>query len=407
VLFAFEGWKSASTAKKSLMSEISPRRLWLFAWLIAIAGVLVRLAWFVQFRDEAGLIYSGHLWAVPDARLPSAAGGYDPFVTARAFAPVYGGMIWVGFNFLTTTTDVQLLVFILQTVMLLLATLLTFALARRVLFGWAALVPPLLITASLALAELPSWITAPQIPLMLSVILAVWLLTLVREGRGIHPTVLTLLAGLTFGVAVLISPAAWLVALPTCWWAFRGVGREQAVLLIAAVLLLPAAWLAVIETQTTEGIPTEQIGHYIDNPDYVPASAESAARRAYNVAAPWNPRFAHGWPAESWNWEHLVPIDVRLNAGYQDTTEILAKVWIALYLLFVLIGCWQLLLEGAGSAARLLMIPALTLPLATFFSPDGSLLRVSALPFLTIALTLGFVWLLERLRPGSADPQEA
>lgn len=391
------------------MSELSPRRLWLFAWLITLAGVLVRVAWFLQFRDEAGLILSGHFWSVTEVFRVGEVGdiaGFDPFAAARAFAPAYGGLLWLGVRLAPAFEDVQLVMFAIQTTMLALVTLLTFALARRVLFGWAALVPPLLLTASLGLAELPSWITAPQIPLMLSLMLAVWMLTLVREGRGIHPVVLTLLAGLALGVAALISPVTWLAALPICWWAFRGIGREHAVLLLAAVLLLPAAWLAVIQTQTSAGIPVEQIGNYLSaedvaGTDYVASTPEAAARRAYAVLAPWNPRFARGWQAEAWNWERLVPVDVRLDAGYQQATEILAGIWVGLYVLLIALGCWQLLLEAAGSASRLLMIPAVTLLLATFFSTDGSLLRLAALPFLMIALALGAVWLLERLRGGA------
>jgi hypothetical protein len=54
-----------------------------------------------------------------------------------------------------------------------------------------------------------------------------------------------------------------------------------------------------------------------------------------------------------------------------------------------------MLLERAGSVARLLALPLLTFPLLTFLVDDGNLLRVAVLPYLAIAITLGALWIAE------------
>lgn len=394
------------------IDRASPSRLWFWACVIALVGVCLRLTWFDRYGDDLilafGSVSSGHLWFLPVERLAIGSPAVDSFEMTRAFAPGYGLMLRGLWDAAGDVTGVEQLLVALQSLIVAAATLVTVALSKRVLFGYSALLPAALITASVALIELPGGM-APQLPLMLLLVLAVWLITLARERvpdmTGLKPVLCTLVGGLLLGAAILFNPAVLLLALFVCWWAFRGLGREHATLLVVAVLLLPACWMAVVHTQAARGIPTAQLGAWTEPENgEVADSVAAAGDRAYAVVTPWNPRFARGqWSSMNWNYEWLLPFSVRGETTYQSATRVLAAVLMIGYLLLVLGGVVALFAEGAGAASRLIALPVLTLPLATFVSPIGNLVRVSILPFLMIALVVGAAWLLEIVHSGRED----
>ncbi|MBJ7459728.1 MAG: hypothetical protein JHD02_11105 [Thermoleophilaceae bacterium] len=396
------------------LDRATPARLWIYAALIALIGVAVRVIWFVEFEYDLpfafGETLSGHAWALePNFRVPVAANvAVNPYDVTRAFAPGYGAMLYGlvelagGAAASNHTISIDLLA--VQSVLVAIATLITFALARRVLFGYAALIPPLLLTASIALIELPGGL-APSIPLMLLVILAVWQLTILQErlpeGRGPGAMLLTIGAGFAIGAAILFNPAALLLAPLILWWAFRGLGAEHATLLLVAAILLPASWLAVAQSQLPEGIPTAQAKAWIqqDSGNF-PTTLTQVGDRAYAIATPWNARFARGdYASSNWNYEWILPLSLRSDTSYQAATKGLVAFLILLSVLLVLLGLTELFAEGPGSGARLLALPVIALPFVTFLSDGGNILRIPMLPFLMIALTLGCIWLGENLKP--------
>lgn len=393
----------------------SPRNLWLWAFIIAAAGVVLRLVWFQSYGTELintiGALAGSDTWRLGGLTVwVDGLGNFNPNLAAKAFAPGYGAFLHAAWEYGggdTHSTRVAILA--TQSLMVFASTLLTFALSRRVLFGYAALVPAALMTASVALLELPG-LPAPQIPLMLIIVFAIWLITLLRERApdltGAGPVLLALGGGLSLGAGILFSPTTLLLVPFVLWWAFRGVGREHAVLLLVATILLPACWLAVAQTQISGGIPTDQIGAWLDSDGKrVVDSPQAAADRAYAVVTPWNPRFSRGaWESTNWNYEWLLPLSVRAETTYQSATRVLAAVLMIGYLLLVVAGAVALFAEGAGSAERLIALPAITMPFATFFTGAGGLLRVSVLPFLMICLVLGGALLLEKVRSGHEDP---
>lgn len=392
------------------IDRATPARLWGWCAFIVLVGIAARVVWFVEFEYELpfpveGFPGSGHLWALA---LSLSEGAPSSLELTRAFAPGYGGLVR-GLRELaggSAASAHALLVnlLVVQTGLIALATLITFALARRVLFGYAALVPSILITLSIALIELPGGL-APQIPLMFLIILAIWQITILRERlpEGSDPklVLLTISAGFTIGVAILFNPAVLLLAPLVVWWSFRGLGTDHATLLLVAVVLLPASWLAVIQTQTADGIPTEQAKSWIQqDAGNLPNSLETFGNRVYMVGTPWNARFARGsYSSTNWNYEWILPLSVRSDSNYLAVTRGLIAFFMILFVALILLGILALCAEGAGSAARLLALPVITLPFATFFSADGNTLRIAALPFLMIALTLGWAWLSENLRP--------
>lgn len=403
-----------TSAQSRALVSASPRRLWLWAALIAVAGVLLRVVWFIDHEDSLtlalGTVFSPHLWSLPvELRgVSPGIGAFDPQLAAKAFAPGYGLMLRTLHEFAADSHALRVAMLAVQCALLFLTTLLTFALARRVIFGVPALLAPLLLTASVALLALPGSI-APWIPVMFLLVLGVWLLTLLREHlmrdrRGTREVLLTVLGGIVLGGAILFNPAVLVLAVPICWWAFRGIGREHATLLLVAVILLPACWLAVVQSELAGGIPADQAAawFYADT-DNVPASASGALDHAYAVATPWNPRFARGgWSSMNWNYEWILPLSVRAETTYISATRVLAGVLMVGYLLFVLAGLISLFAEGPGATARLIALPAIVMPLVTFISSAGNLLRLPALPFLMIALLLGALWAWDRLRAGRA-----
>ncbi|MGH2960036.1 MAG: hypothetical protein ACRDKE_10560 [Solirubrobacterales bacterium] len=393
------------------IDRATPARLWGWCAFIVLVGVAARVLWFVQFEHElpfaVDTTQSGHGWAgAQDAFFGDfAASSYD---LTRAFAPGYGAFMRalseIAGGATATAHAFALNLLVVQTGLIALTTLISFALARRVLFGFAALVPPALITLSIGLIELAGGL-APQIPLMFLVALAIWQITILRERlpeqSGPKIVLLTISAGFTLGAAILFNPAVLLLVPLLLWWAFRGLGTDHAILLLVAVLLLPATWLAIVQTQTTEGIPTAQAEAWVQqDAGNLPSSLEMVGDRAYAIGTPWNARFARGtYSSSNWNYEWILPVSVRSDSSYQAVTRGLIAFFMVLFVAMILLGVLALFAEGAGSAARLLALPVIALPFATFLSADGNTLRIPMLPFLMIALTLGWIWLSENLRP--------
>lgn len=400
----------------SALERVNPRGMWTWAIVVALAGIAVRVIWFVQFRDDLANAYghlaTGHYWGA-GVKFSAAASGEIPMNDlARAFAPGYGLLLkaitdWAGGATLTAGT-VSTILLIIQSIAMGLATLLTFALSRRVLFGWLALAPAVLLNLSVAGLELAGGI-APGIITLFLLALAVWLVVILKEhiqheDTGRHDSkalLLAVAAGFSIGAAVLFDPAVILFALPAIWWSFRGLGRDYATLFLVAVVLLPASWLAVVKAEAASGIPVDAAKAWAQtDAGNVTSSPSDALDRAYAVATPWNPRFARGdFESKNWNWEWLIPDSVRSDTTYISATRAVFIVIIIGYILLIAMGLIELFAEGAGSVARLIGLPILTLPLATFIAPGGNILRLPILPFTAIALTLGFVWLTENLRP--------
>ena len=46
----------------------------------------------------------------------------------------------------------------------------------------------------------------------------------------------------------------------------------------------------------------------------------------------------------------------------------------------------------------LIALPVISVPLATFLAPEGNLLRLAVLTLIVISLTLGLVWMTEKMR---------
>lgn len=402
----------------SALDRATPTRLWTWAVIVAIAGIAVRVIWFMKFRDDLATAYgrfeSAHYWGIDGT--VNGAPAIPAQDLARAFAPGYGLLLktivdWLGGGTITTDT-INAVLFGIQALLVGLATLLTFALSRRVLFGWVALLPAILLNLSIAAIELPGGI-APAVPTMFAVVLAVWVTIVLKEHiehedtgpRDTKALALAIAAGFTLGGAVLFDPAVLLAAIPIMWWSFRGLGRDYATLFVVAAILLPASWLAVVKAETVNGIPVDAARDYIQrDAGNVPSSAGDVADRAYAVATTWNPRFARGaFASENWNYEWILPSSVRTDSTYITATRIVFVVVIAAYVLLTLIGLFELFAEGAGSAARLMAIPVVMLPFATFLSGDGNVLRMPALPLIAIAIALGLVWLSENLRGQKAD----
>lgn len=396
----------------SALDRATPRRLWLWALVIALVGVALRVLWFVEYEDVLpfawGETLTGHAWAFdPELRVPVLPEALDSYQLTRGFAPAYGAMVRglveaAGGSGVSAHT-VSLLLLIVQTAMLFVVTLLTYALSRRVIFGWIALLPAALLTLSLALLELPGGL-APQIPLMMLLLAAVWLTTLVRETpperRGVASVGQTILAGFLFGAAVLFNPAALLALLPVLWWSFRGFGRDYATLLLVASVLLPACWLAVAHSQLPGGLPTGELSAWSDSAnEKLPETLGDVGERAAGVVGPWSVRWARGaYAAENWNWEQALPAGVREESTWRSASAGLATVLAVLYVLFLLAGLVELMAEGAGSAARLLALPVPGLLLVTLIAPGGDVLRLAVLPLMLIAITLGLVWIADRPR---------
>lgn len=271
------------------------RRLWEWAILLALAGLAARVAWFLHHGNDQLVLHSGTDGAV----WITQAHGYlrgaivDPVYSSLADVyreayppgyPLFLAALWKALplrDVLDEHEYVVAIAFAVQSLLAAATTLITFALARRVLFGLSALLPPLILTTSFALVDLPNRFANET---LLAFLLATTVLLLVkareasrtdrntaaaptptveqaidgeneewsaldeppprRRRRGLSAGMLVTLAGLTSSYAVLTQPrmaimlpfvAAWLAtALP---WRFT-LG------FVILALLLPAGWIA-------------------------------------------------------------------------------------------------------------------------------------------------------------------
>lgn len=401
------------------LERVTPRRLWTWALILAAAGIALRVIWFVTYEHDLpfafGSTASGHLWWIQDAvgAAHRAGGAIDSYSVTRAFAPGYGVMLRLLDGVAAGDAHtMSLLLLGIQSLLAALATLVTFALSRRVLFGGVAIVPALLLTLSIALIELPGGF-APQVIVMFLLVVAVWLITMLREklaaGREPGIVLLTIGGGFALGAAVLFNPAVLLCVPLILWWAFRGLGRDDAILLIVATVLLPACWCAVAQSQISGGLPTEQAAAWFDSANgRIVDSVGDAADRTYAVVTPWNPRFARGaYSVENWNYERVLPQSLRADPTYISVSRVIFLLLIAASLLLVLAGLFELFAEGAGSSPRLIALPVISVPLATLLAPEGNLLRLAVLPLIVISLTLGLVWVGEKLHQNRQNMRQA
>lgn len=374
--------EAVEIAEDESLEAAEPSRFWFWVILIALLGVAGRLYWFSQYGHEIDYVGAGQL--------------------ANTFATGYGQLL--GLINSGTDGDPRLIaetLWVLQSGMIALATLMVFALGRRVLFGWAELVPPILLNLSIALTALAGEI-APAIPTMFFLTTGIWLAVMLRERppeeKGARPVLLALGAGLAIGLAILFNPAVLLPAIFIAWWSFRAVARDLAILLTVAIVLIPAGWQAYERSASTPATFSDATTWITDNSV---KDGPDALNHAYAVATIWNPRFARGaFSSTNWNYEWIIPQATRQGANYVSSTRILAGVFMLGFVLLTIAGIVTLFFERAGSESRLLAIPLVTFPLATFLIQDGNLLRVPILPFLVIALTLGAIWVTEELRRG-------
>lgn len=386
------------------LDRATPRNLWIWAVVIAAAGTAVRVFWFLNWQDALVQDFRGfdsaHFWSLA-ARIPHGPVP-DNGLLAKAFAPGYGGILWAltdhwGNDFKSALNELVAA----QVAVVFASSLLTFALARRVLFGWTALIPVGLLNVSVALFELPSRV-APELWTMLLLLLVIWQAAILHEklSAGGQPRLLllTLSTGFTLGVAVLVNPGALIVLPLLVWWAFRGLGIEHATLFLIAAVLLPACWVAIAQANLADGLPTVEISSYID-PAHgnVAGDGSDALDRAYNVATPWLPRFAREYAVDNWNWETPLPTSVTGDSTWETAAKSAAIAFMIGYALLVLLGVIELFGEAPGSASRLLALP-LPMLLLTFAMDGGNIVRVNVLPFLLIAIALGGVWCAEQLQ---------
>lgn len=299
----------------------SARRLWEFAIMMALAGLAARVAWYLHHGSDQLLLHSGTDGAV----WITQAHGYlrgaivDPVYSSLADVyreayppgyPLFLAALWKVLplrDVLDKHEYVVAIAFAVQSLLAAATTLITFAVARRVLFGLSALLPPLIMTTSFALVDLPNRFANET---LLAFLLAATVLMLVkareasrtdrntattptptveqaidgeneewsaldeppprRRRRGLSAGMLVMLAGLTSSYAVLTQPrmaimlpfvAAWLAtALP---WRFT-LG------FVILALLLPAGWIARDFAIYDEFVPISLSGPsslYEDNVD--------------------------------------------------------------------------------------------------------------------------------------------
>lgn len=442
----------------------SPRRLWAWAIFIAIVGLAVRGLWFYNFKDELAMrlgpdgdVYIGQARAFLAGGIgnPEAPGIAN--VDREMLAPGYGLLLaglWLlvpRADVLALTSDVQLIAFGTQSLLVALTTLMTFAIARRYLFGFSALVPPVLLTASIAVIDMTNMF-AYEAPLMFLLTAAIWLLLISHEHRENENSsrflLVTMLAALTFSAAILMQPRV-IVALPfLIWWSVRGIDWEHALVFAIVALLLPVGWVMRDYAQFDRVVPISigpQESLYIDNvepftgdgvaqgesppacprsdlnsPDFAdrfawgdcmqqagidqlasdPATAATAVPdRLGALFTPWNPEYSSGvYSSSKWGYQDLVPQSIRDDSTFDTAFDVLAVVLMALYVAAALAGLWILWLEGVASGGRLVTILVLSLPIVHLLFHAEGRFRIPVLPILMIALTLGSLQFFELLR---------
>lgn len=452
----------------SALDLASPKRLWAWAIVITLVGLAIRGLWFYNFQDQLALrlgpdgdVYLGQARAFLAGGLgnPEAPGIAN--IDREVLAPGYGLFLAGLWSFLprgdvlALTTHVQLIAFAAQSLLVALTTLITFAISRRYLFGFTSLIPPVLLTASIAVIEMTNMF-AYETPLMFLLTTATWLLLIAHEHsdgeKSSRYLLASMLAALLLGAAIVAQPRV-AIAIPfLIWWAVRGINWEHALMFALVVVVLPMAWIARDYAQFDRFVPISiapQESLYIDNiaPDAGDGVADGAAPpgcprsdltsstitdrfdwgdcmqqagveqissnpdtaamavpgRLAALTTPWNPEYSSGkYSSARWGYQELIPQSVRDDPTYKTSFDILAIVFMILYAAAALVGVWILWAEGVGSGGRLLTIALVTLPLVHLLFHAEGRFRIPLLPLILIALTLGLLQFFELLR-GNPD----
>ncbi len=450
----------AAAARVDELAGVSSRRLWAWACLIALLGVAARVGWYLYFENDFewrlgpyGVEYLGQAVSYMQSAIGNPAAGsqapawremlppgyalflaavFQPFGAQEAFAQGDGPMMAVR---------------VVQWLMLGGVTLMTFALARRVLFGWVALVPAVLVTISIAMVDLPS-LLANETLLVFLLTAAVLLLVKANEAVGRDRVGLVLLAGLALSYAVLTQPRLVLVVPFAVVWLWRSQGARLGIALAVLALLLPAGWVVRNYAVFDRVVPVSPAGHasvYNDNVDPVGGTgtveraappecprtqlltgaitqrftwancmraagvdeiaahpADSALAVPDRIAAlysPWNPTRARGfYSTPHWDYHYLIPAATRSDDTFRRVDRTLNYVWVAGYILLVMLGVLVLWAEGPRSSARMIALPLIALPLIHLILHAENRFRVPFLPLALIAVTLGAMTAWDALR---------
>jgi hypothetical protein len=441
---------------------VSPRRLWGWAIVIALAGVAARALWYLNFKDDLplrpgpdGYVFIGQAksflaGAISDPNANGLATAYK-----EAFPPGYGlflAGLWAALpraDVLADADYVWLTAFAAQWLLAGLTTLMTFALARRVLIGYSALIPPVLLTLSVALIDLPNAF-AYETLLVFLITATVMLLVKAHDAAALRwreglqraaPTLLSVLAGLTLSAAILTQPRVAILLPFATWWLVRAAGGRHAVVFLVIALLLPGAWIArdyslfgrvvpiSIDSQaslyednvdpvggkgfTPGAMPPQCRSDWINSPlltehfvwancmtraganeiiDHPSKSALAIPDRLAAMISPWNPAYARGnYSSNLWGYQDVVPRAVRNDTTFIQAEDVLVVVFLVLYAGFALIGLYALWAEGPGAPARLIATTIIVVPIAQFVFHGENRSRILLLPFLLISITLGIV----------------
>ncbi|MFY9469686.1 MAG: hypothetical protein WAP37_06190 [Solirubrobacterales bacterium] len=273
----------------------SARRLWSWAIFISVAGVGARALWYLKFRDDLdvrlgpdaliflaqaesfvrdGITSASH--ATLDATPAATPPGY-PLLITGIWNLLPAGDVYAGREY------VLLIVRGVQWLLAGATTLMTFALARRVLFGFSALVPPLLLTISIAMIDTPNLFMNET---LLAFLLTAAVLSLVQAreaaaqpspdppAQGAKPKrrlgagLPVMIAGLAVSCAVLTQPRI-AVTLPfVAIWLLTAAPRRYCAIFVLVSLLLPAAWVVRDYAIYDEIVPVSvgwQVALYEDN----------------------------------------------------------------------------------------------------------------------------------------------
>ncbi|HEV7918928.1 MAG TPA: hypothetical protein VGO97_05055 [Solirubrobacterales bacterium] len=436
------------------------RRLWTYAILITLLGIAARAAWYINFKEDfffrLGPDGSTYLTQA-ESYLAGAITDPDASVLSSIYREVFPPgypLFLAGILKLFPAADVlgqrEYVLATVRVVQWALAgatTLMTFALARRVLFGYSALIPPLIVTASIAMTDFPNLFAYET---LLAFLLTGSLLLLVKakeDQSGRNTQVFILLAGLAFSYGVIVQPRI-LIALPfIVIWSARAFNRRSALLLLIAGLLLPAGWVARNYAVFHEFVPISingQASVYLDNVDpvggdgFTPraaplecprselmspelsrhfewarcmqaagfneiiehpgANARAIPDRLAALISPWNATQARGaYNSGVWDYHDVVPAKTREGPTFKAIDETALIVWLAIYSILIIAGVATLWVEGPASIARLIAIPLLTLPVVHLIFHAENRFRVPLLPIIAIASTLGLLNIAELL----------
>jgi hypothetical protein len=450
-----------------LAEASSPRRLWGWAIFIALAGIAARALWYVQYKEDLPLragpdgdIYLGQAKAILNGSIgdPNATGLAS--VYCEAFAPGYA-MFMAGLWSAVPRGDVfrnadyaLLIVYATQWVLAGLTTLMTFALARRVLFGWSALVPVVIVTLSIALVDMPNMFAYET---LLAFLLTGAVLLLIKSHSEELPELserpwqerpprnwqwlYVLFAGIALSAAILVQPRVAIFLPFAAWWLVRAARGRYAILFLVFALVLPGAWIARGYAHFNQLVPISinpEASLYMDNVDPVGGmgyvaeatppqcnrdwlfaqdlqqhfvwghcmvraganlvvdqpgeSARAVPDRLVALFSPWNPDYARGqYSSDKWGYQDAIPQSARDDTTYKQAAHVLVIILMSLYALMMLVGIYGLWLEGPGSAPRIIAIPLIVLPLIHLFFHAENRFRLPVLPLIAIAITLGVV----------------